>query len=115
LNDWVRSEVAQAVQAHPLAHWAQLLDCADCCVTPVLKLDEAQQLPHFQDRGMWVQVQTAQGETMTQLAMPVQMSGYTFAVHSPAPLQGQHTREVLTQAGLDDAAIDVLCQRKVVG
>jgi crotonobetainyl-CoA:carnitine CoA-transferase CaiB-like acyl-CoA transferase len=81
----------------------------------VLKLDEAQQLPHFQDRGMWVQVQTAQGETMTQLAMPVQMSGYTFAVHSPAPLQGQHTREVLTQAGLDDAAIDVLCQRKVVG
>jgi crotonobetainyl-CoA:carnitine CoA-transferase CaiB-like acyl-CoA transferase len=51
---------------------------------------------------------------MTQLAMPVQMSGYTFAVHSPAPAQGQHTREVLTQAGLDAAAIDVLCQRKVV-
>jgi crotonobetainyl-CoA:carnitine CoA-transferase CaiB-like acyl-CoA transferase len=115
LNDWVRREVSQAVQAHPLAHWAQLLDGADCCVTPVLKLDEAQQLPHFQDRGMWVQVQTAQGETMTQLAMPVQMSGYTFAVHSPAPLQGQHTREVLTAAGLDDAEIDVLCQRKVVG
>jgi crotonobetainyl-CoA:carnitine CoA-transferase CaiB-like acyl-CoA transferase len=114
LNNWVRREVAQAVQAHPLAHWAQLLAGADCCVTPVLKLDEAQKLPHFQDRGMWVQVQTAQGETMTQLAMPVQMSGYTFAVHSPAPAQGQHTREVLTQAGLDAAAIDVLCQRKVV-
>jgi crotonobetainyl-CoA:carnitine CoA-transferase CaiB-like acyl-CoA transferase len=115
LNDWVRREVAQTVQAHPLAHWAQLLDGADCCVTPVLKLDEAQKLPHFQDRGMWVQVQTVQGETMTQLAMPVQMSGYTFAVHSPAPVQGQHTREVLTAAGLDDAEIDVLCQRKVVG
>jgi crotonobetainyl-CoA:carnitine CoA-transferase CaiB-like acyl-CoA transferase len=49
------------------------------------------------------------------MAMPVQMSGYTFAVQRPAPLQGQHTREVLTAAGLDDAAIDVLCQRKVVG
>ena len=84
-------------------------------MTPVLKLDEAQQLPHFQDRGMWVQVQTAQGETMTQLAMPLQMSGYRFEVQRPAPLQGQHTRELLTAAGLDDAAIDVLCQRKVVG
>jgi hypothetical protein len=43
------------------------------------------------------------------------MSGYTFAVHNPAPLQGQHTRELLAAAGLDDAAIDVLCQCKVVG
>jgi crotonobetainyl-CoA:carnitine CoA-transferase CaiB-like acyl-CoA transferase len=115
LNDWVRSEVAQAVQAQPLAHWAQLLDGADCCVTPVLRLDEVQQLPHFQDRGMWVQVQTAQGQTMTQMAMPVQMSAYTFAVQRPAPLQGQHTRELLTAAGLEAAEIDVLCQRKVVG
>lgn len=115
LNDWMRREVAQAVQAHPLAHWAQLLDGADCCVTPVLRLDEAQKLPHFHDWGIWVQVRTAQGETTTQLAMPLQMSGYCFEVQRPAPLQGQHTRELLTAAGLDDAEIDVLCQRKVVG
>ena len=60
-------------------------------------------------------VETAQGETMTQMAMPVQMSGHRFEVQRPAPLQGQHTRELLTAAGLDAAEIDVLCQRKVVG
>jgi crotonobetainyl-CoA:carnitine CoA-transferase CaiB-like acyl-CoA transferase len=48
------------------------------------------------------------------MAMPVQMTGYRFEVQRPAPQPGQHTRELLTAAGLDDAAIEVLFQRKVV-
>ena len=47
--------------------------------------------------------------------MPVQMSGYTFEVQRPAPLQGQHTREVLRDLlGYDDATLDGLAAADVI-
>jgi crotonobetainyl-CoA:carnitine CoA-transferase CaiB-like acyl-CoA transferase len=92
-----------------------MLRDADCCVTPVLTLQEAMELPHFAQRGMWVDVQTASGRLMKQMALPVQMSDFRFEVRCPAPTQGQHTREVLAGLGLGVADIAGLMQRKVVG
>lgn len=114
-SNWVRQQVSDAVAARTLAQWQAVLGDADCCVTPVLHLQEAMQLPHFAERGMWVEVETAQGQRMTQMALPVQMSGYRFEVRHPAPTQGQHTREVLSASGWDDAQIEAWLARKVVG
>ena len=115
LNAWVRAQVAQAVAARSFEAWQALLADADCCVTPVLHLEEAMQLPHFAERGMWVDVQTAHGQRMTQMALPVQMSDFRFEVRHSAPRKGQHTQEVLLQSGLDRAAVADLLARKVVG
>jgi len=114
LNEWVRQAVSERVRAHPLAYWSDLLADADCCVTPVLNVQEAQTLPHFVARGMWVEVETAQGERMTQMAMPVQMTDYVFQVRRCAPTQGQHTDEVLREAGWDATAIAQWRAQKVV-
>ena len=110
----MRQEVAHLIGAHPQAHWSKLLADADCCVTPVLNVQEAQSLPHFVARGMWVQVQTSQGERVTQMAMPVQMTDYVFQVQRSAPSQGQHTEEVLQEAGWDATAIAQWRAQKVV-
>jgi alpha-methylacyl-CoA racemase len=100
--------------SQPLAHWVALLEGVDCCVTPVLNLAQARALPQFQARGMWVEVDTASGERVTQLASPVRMSDFEFEVRCPAPRAGQHTREVLSQAGWCAEDIDSLTQRQVV-
>lgn len=113
-REQARQEVARVVAAHPLSYWVEKLARADCCVTPVLRLDEAQDLPHFRERGMWVQAQTAEGGDVMHLAMPVQMTGYQFEVARPAPLQGQHTREVLHECGIPEAGIAALFEHKVV-
>ena len=110
----VRESLQITIAAQPLSHWAAMLEGVDCCVTPVLTLDEAQALPHFAERGMWVQVQTSTGKPLTQLASPVRMSDFQFEVRCPAPRPGEHTREVLTQAGWSKAAIDDLVARNVV-
>jgi crotonobetainyl-CoA:carnitine CoA-transferase CaiB-like acyl-CoA transferase len=110
----VRESLQATLAAHPLSHWTALLEGVDCCVSPVLTLAEARALPHFAERGMWVEVDTASGERVTQLASPVQMSEFEFEVRCPAPRQGQHTREVLMQAGWSTAAIDELVARNIV-
>ena len=40
--------------------------------------------------------------------LPDQVLPHALEVPLPAPLTGQHTREVLHEAGLDDAAVDAL-------
>ncbi len=37
----LRAELVQVFKSQPLAHWAALFEPVDCCVTPVLRLDEA--------------------------------------------------------------------------
>jgi alpha-methylacyl-CoA racemase len=37
----LRAELAAAFLQHPLAHWVAHFETVDCCVTPVLRLDEA--------------------------------------------------------------------------
>jgi crotonobetainyl-CoA:carnitine CoA-transferase CaiB-like acyl-CoA transferase len=45
---------------------------------------------------------------VTQVAAPVKMSGFEFALRRHAPQPGEHTAEVLREAGFDEAAIDAL-------
>jgi crotonobetainyl-CoA:carnitine CoA-transferase CaiB-like acyl-CoA transferase len=43
----LRAEVAALFAAESMAHWSAVFDTVDCCVTPVLRLDEAQAHPLF--------------------------------------------------------------------
>jgi len=43
----LKAELAQVIAAQPLSHWEPLFEAADCCVTPVLRLDEVPQHPWF--------------------------------------------------------------------
>jgi alpha-methylacyl-CoA racemase len=43
----LRDELAALFATQPLAHWTALFDAVDCCVTPVLRIDEARAHPLF--------------------------------------------------------------------
>ncbi len=43
----LRAELAALIASRTLAHWWALLEPVDCCVTPVLRLDEAKAHPIF--------------------------------------------------------------------
>jgi crotonobetainyl-CoA:carnitine CoA-transferase CaiB-like acyl-CoA transferase len=46
----LRGELAAVLETQPLAHWAQLFETVDACVTPVLRLDETLAHPVFQEK-----------------------------------------------------------------
>jgi alpha-methylacyl-CoA racemase len=100
----IRREVEGVFAASTLAHWSERFADVDCCVTPVATLDEALTDPQFVSRGMIVE----RPDGSRQYAPPFRMSGHEFAVTRDAPVHGEHTAEVLREAGFDDAAIEAL-------
>ena len=92
----LRAELAEIIASQPLAHWQQRFEGTGCCVTPVLKLEEALDDPHFRARGMVVEPPDG---GPPQLACPVKMSGYRFELRRTAPKPGQHSDEILAEAG----------------
>ena len=107
----LRAELAAIFGARPLAHWRALFHDGVGCVTPVLRIDETLAHPHFRARGMRVAADEA---APPQLGCPIKMTGFEPAMPRPAPRAGEHTDEILRQAGLDASAVAELRAAGVV-
>jgi len=105
----VRRELEAVFAARRLAHWQRVFAAVDCCVTPVLTLDEALVDPQFVARGMVLGADGARA-----FAPPFRIEDLPFALARGAPAQGEHGVEVLREAGLDPDAIAALVAAGVV-
>jgi len=54
------------------------------------------------------------GEKTRLPALPLEMDGARFGVHRDVPRAGEHTREILREAGYGDAEVQALLTRKVI-
>lgn len=96
------ARVAVRLAERSRAEWEQVFATVDACVTPVLSPAEALHHPQTVARGL----RHGMGQA-TALGPLARMSEHNFAVR-PAPRAGEHTAEVLREAGYDTAAIDRL-------
>jgi crotonobetainyl-CoA:carnitine CoA-transferase CaiB-like acyl-CoA transferase len=108
-KEWGKAQMRAIFAAQPLAYWAEKFAKEDCCVTPVLRLEESLDDPQLRAREMFVRSGGA-----LQFAPPLKLSEYDFEVERPAPDAGQHTDEILRQAGYADADIARLRGARVV-
>jgi len=99
----VKERLAAIFATRPQREWSEVFANADCCVSPVLKMDETLVDEQVRSRGMVV----AQGG-LIQFAPPAKFSEFEFAISRPAPEPGEHTDEILGEAGYDKAQIDAL-------
>ena len=89
------------------------LDKAGVPGGPVLTYDETLTDPHVVARDMIVDVDhPVIGAMQHDRATPTKFSDLDFSVRGPAPWLGQHTAEVLREAGVDDAEIDAAVHRR---
>ena len=92
------------------AEWAAFNDEYDCCIEPVLDLDEALSSDLTREREMVVELDQPELGTVRLLGMPVKFSRTPGDATRPAPALGEHTREVLEAAGYEPAEVDALIE-----
>ena len=96
------------------AEWIERFDAAGVPVGPVHSIGEALSHPQTLARGMVVQLEHPQAGATRALGCPVHFSATPTSITRPAPLLGQHTREVLRELGYKDGDIADLHRRGVV-
>ena len=98
----VKAAVCQAIAARPLAEWVAVFAPLDVCVEPVLSVPEMLAAPQTAARGLVVDVPRPGGGAQRQIASPWRFGeGAADYRHVGAPL-GQHTAEVLREAGFSE-------------
>jgi crotonobetainyl-CoA:carnitine CoA-transferase CaiB-like acyl-CoA transferase len=101
------AQVQEIFRARTREQWEAFAREHDCCLEPVLELDEALTSELVRARGMVVELEQPGVERpVRQLGVPVKL-GRTPGEHArlPGPALGEHTEEVLLAAGYSQAQV----------
>jgi alpha-methylacyl-CoA racemase len=97
-------EVQAIFRARPRAEWEEFARTHDCCLEPVLDLDEALDSELVRAREMVVEIdQPGAAAPVRQLGIPIKLAR-TPGSHArlPGPALGEHTEQALREAGYTD-------------
>jgi crotonobetainyl-CoA:carnitine CoA-transferase CaiB-like acyl-CoA transferase len=108
-DDELRRELQRVFHTKDLRDWVELAKRSDVPMGPAYQtLDEARRDPHLQSRGVFVEGEHPHAGPFTYLGEAAKVTGQDYRVHRPAPMLGEHTREILQELGLEDTSIDEL-------
>ncbi|HET9652557.1 MAG TPA: CoA transferase, partial [Usitatibacter sp.] len=106
--DALYSLVAQSLAARTTAEWLEALNAADIPAMPLHTLDSLIDDPHLAAIGfLGIEEHPTEG-TIRSIGVPSVWSETPAAGWRPAPRLGEHSVEVLREAGYSDAQIERL-------
>jgi crotonobetainyl-CoA:carnitine CoA-transferase CaiB-like acyl-CoA transferase len=88
--------------------WRTLLKDVDIPVFPMHTFESLLEDPHLSDIGFFTESEHPAVGRIREMAVPSEWHGTPPMHRSHAPSLGEHSREVLREAGYDDAAIEAL-------
>jgi crotonobetainyl-CoA:carnitine CoA-transferase CaiB-like acyl-CoA transferase len=95
----LKEEIAAAIGQRTLAEWQAIFAPLDVCVEPVLTVEEALAHPQTTARGLVIETPRGDGAAQRQVAHPLRFSASRPIYRHLGPRLGEHTAEVLGEAG----------------
>src|SRR3546814_6179274 len=102
------------LREHDTAYWIEAFDAAGVPAGPVHTIGQALSHPQTLARGMVVDLDHTQAGSTKALGCPIHFSRTPTQVRQPAPAVGQHSLDLLREAGYADADIDSFVVEGVV-
>jgi crotonobetainyl-CoA:carnitine CoA-transferase CaiB-like acyl-CoA transferase len=99
------AELESALASGGTDEWVARLEEAGIAAGPIHDYAEVFADPHTQARGMEVAMEHPEEGAVRGLGIPVKLSDTPGSIRRAAPLLGEHTGEVLREAGLADEEI----------
>jgi alpha-methylacyl-CoA racemase len=102
------AEVEAIFRGRRREEWRAFASEHDCCLEPVLDLDEALDSELVRAREMVVELDQPGAGAVRQLGVPVKLDRTPGGVRTPGPVLGEHTDEVLAALGYSESEVAAL-------
>ncbi|AEC21784.1 acyl-CoA transferase/carnitine dehydratase [Pusillimonas sp. T7-7] len=113
-EDELADLISTELSAQTTETWLKIFDKAGIPVGPVNNIEQALNHPQVQARHMVVDVEHPVAGKGHALALPIRFSETPANVRRPAPLLGEHTRDILREHDYTDGQIEDLLTQGVV-
>ena len=107
-RDTLVPAITKALAARGCDQWAEILNAAGVPACPVNTVPAALAQPQVAAREMVVEVEHPVAGTLKMLGSPLKLSAQPVSFRRPPPTLGQHTDQVLAEAGYTAAEITAL-------
>jgi crotonobetainyl-CoA:carnitine CoA-transferase CaiB-like acyl-CoA transferase len=101
----IETALAEVFRTQPRAHWVARLEANEVPFAPVYTIDEVVDDPQVIHLGSFFHADEAGKGRLMGVHSPIHYKGSRARSHLPPPSTGQHNAEVLTAAGLSEAAV----------
>lgn len=114
LRDQIFAKVREHLPARTSAEWLEAMRARDIWAGPVYGYADLVDDPQIRHNGTFVEYDHPTEGRVKAPGFPIRFSKTPSTVERGAPLVGEHSRELLREAGLDDAAVEALIESGVV-
>ncbi len=102
------------LSAEPTAYWLELLNRAGVVAGPIYNMEQVYQDPQVRAREMLIDLEDPELGRLHNIGIPVKLSATPGRINRRAPALGEHSEEVLREAGFADGEIEELRDAGVI-
>jgi crotonobetainyl-CoA:carnitine CoA-transferase CaiB-like acyl-CoA transferase len=113
-RDTLIPRITQALATRGCAEWTGRLNAAGVPAGPVNTVPAALEQPQVAARGMVVELEHPVAGMLRMLGTPLKLSAQPASIRRPPPVLGQHTDEILAEAGYPAARVAELREAGVI-
>jgi crotonobetainyl-CoA:carnitine CoA-transferase CaiB-like acyl-CoA transferase len=113
-RDEIFAKTRERLRTRTSAEWLELLRAADIWCGPVYGYADLVDDPQIKHNGSFVEYDHPTEGWVKTPGFPIRFSKTPSTVERGAPLAGEHSREILREAGYDEARIDQLLAQGVI-